>query len=46
MTLYNLEEHHQAMEMMLKNLVETTDDEDIGKFSKAIAFYANKLDMV
>lgn len=44
MTLYNLKEHHQAMEILLKNLVETTNDMDIRKFSKAITFYADKLD--
>lgn len=44
MTLYNLKEHNQAMELLLKNLAETTNDVDIRKFSKAITFYADKLD--
>ncbi|GEN86113.1 tetratricopeptide repeat protein [Oceanobacillus sojae] len=44
MTLYNLKEHHQAMEILLKNLAETTNDTDIQKFSRAITYYADKLD--
>ena len=44
MALYNLKEHHQAMEILLKNLAETTNDVDIEKFGRAIRFYADKLD--
>ncbi|WP_052400779.1 tetratricopeptide repeat protein [Oceanobacillus jeddahense] len=46
MTLYNVKEHHQAMELLLKNIAETTGDEDIKKFGRAIGFYADKLDTV
>lgn len=46
MTLYNLKEHHQAMEILLKNLAETTNDEDIQNFSRAIRFYTDKLDTI
>lgn len=46
MTLYNVKEHHQAMELLLKNIAETTSDEDIKKFGRAIGFYADKLDTV
>lgn len=46
MTLYNLKEHDQAMEILLKNLAETTNDEDIQKFGRAIRFYADKLNKI
>lgn len=44
MTLYNLEEHHQAMEILLTCLLDTTTDHDILSYKKAIHFYADKLD--
>lgn len=44
MTLYNLEEHQQAMELLLKNILDTTNDENIQKYKKAIEFYSDKLD--
>lgn len=44
MTLYNLEEHQAAMELLLKCLVETTSDKDITAYKKAIDFYSDKLD--
>ncbi|NME05412.1 tetratricopeptide repeat protein [Psychrobacillus sp. BL-248-WT-3] len=44
MTLYNLESHQQAMELLLKNIMETSNDEDIQSYKKAIEFYSNKLD--
>lgn len=44
MTLYNLEEHQQAMELLLKNVIDTTSDENIQKYKKAIEFYSDKLD--
>ncbi|MEK9197249.1 tetratricopeptide repeat protein [Ureibacillus sp. FSL E2-3493] len=43
MTLYNLEEYQQAMEVLLLCLVNTTTDEDLLNYEKAIRFYANKL---
>lgn len=46
MTLYNLNEHSKAMELLLKNLVETTMDENVKKYEKAIEFYADKLDTI
>ena len=46
MTLYNLKKHNHSMELLLKALVDTTADEDILKYEKAISFYANKLDKV
>ncbi|MGE8207794.1 tetratricopeptide repeat protein [Heyndrickxia sp. NPDC080065] len=46
MTLYNLNEHHQAMDILLKNLVETTNDQEITSYRKAIEFYSDKLDTI
>lgn len=46
MTLYNLSEHRKAMEYLLKCLLETTNDEEILRYKKAITFYADKLDQV
>ncbi|MBM7702936.1 tetratricopeptide repeat protein [Metabacillus iocasae] len=43
MTLYNLNEHQSAMELLLKCLLETTENEDIQQYKKAIAFYSDKL---
>lgn len=44
MTLYNLHKHSSAMEFLLNSLVETSGDQDIHKYKKAITFYADKLD--
>lgn len=44
MTLYNLKEYSKAMEILLKCLLETTDDPSILSYEKAIAFYSDKLD--
>ncbi|WP_313892417.1 tetratricopeptide repeat protein [Psychrobacillus sp.] len=44
MTLYNLNEHNRAMELLLKCIAETTTDEEILSYQKAITFYADKLD--
>lgn len=46
MTLYNLNEHSKAMELLLKCLIETTTDEKITNYKKAIEFYAYNLDEV
>ncbi|NBI29020.1 tetratricopeptide repeat protein [Chengkuizengella marina] len=46
MTLYNLNEHHKAMEILLKNITETTNDHKIGEYKRAIDFYSDKLDRV
>lgn len=43
MTLYNLNEHHKAMELLLTCLIDTTRDEQIINYKNTIAFYANKL---
>ena len=44
MTYYNLKEHSKAMELLLVNLVETSKDEGILSYERAIRFYADKLD--
>ncbi|QVY62547.1 tetratricopeptide repeat protein [Cytobacillus gottheilii] len=45
-TLYNLSQHDQAMVLLLKVLIHTTNDEEILGYKKAIEFYADKLDEV
>lgn len=46
MTLHNLGEHSQAMELLLKLLAETSSDEGIASYRKAILFYSDKLEQV
>jgi len=44
MTYYNLNEHSKAMELLLNTVVDTTKDEGIINYHRAIQFYADKLD--
>ncbi|MDN7240583.1 tetratricopeptide repeat protein [Planococcus sp. N028] len=44
MTLYNLKEHQAAMEMLISCLVQTSTDEDILVYKRALEFYSDKLD--
>ncbi len=44
LTLYNLGEHREATSTLLENLVETTGDPGIQLYSRALAFYADRLD--
>ena len=44
MTLYNLKEHGRAMELLLNCLIDSTTDEEILSYKKAISFYSDKLD--
>ncbi|GEL78426.1 tetratricopeptide repeat protein [Tenuibacillus multivorans] len=46
MTLYNLGDSDLAMEILMTKLLETTDDESIQAYKKALAFYASRLDEV
>ena len=46
MTLYNLKEYSTAMELLLKCMIETTADNEILSYKKAIEYYSNKLDEV
>jgi tetratricopeptide (TPR) repeat protein len=44
MTYYNLGEHSKAMELLLNSLAETSKDEGVIRYQRAIQFYADKLD--
>jgi tetratricopeptide (TPR) repeat protein len=46
MTLHNLGAHGEAMELLLKLLADTSADSGILSYSKAIKFYADKLEQV
>ncbi|WP_057776630.1 tetratricopeptide repeat protein [Cytobacillus dafuensis] len=46
MTLYNLDEHQNAMQILLKCLLDNTQDEEILNYKNAISFYSDKLDRV
>jgi tetratricopeptide (TPR) repeat protein len=46
MTLYNLNRHQEAMELLLKGLAMTSNDKNIQQYRRAIEFYADKLDEV
>lgn len=46
MTLYNLHDHREAMEILLKTIANETANEEISSYKKAIAFYADHLDDV
>lgn len=46
MTLYNLRRYQEAMELLLTTLAETTSDETILQYQRAILFYAPQLDQV
>lgn len=46
MTLYNLNEHSEAMELLLKCLIETTEDSTILAYKKALNFYSDKLNQI
>jgi tetratricopeptide (TPR) repeat protein len=46
MVQYNLKEYGKAMEILLKQLSETSVDEGIQSYKKAILFYSDKLDQL
>lgn len=46
MSLYNTGRHCEAMQLLLRNLAETSEDGDISDYGEAIAFYAEHLDEV
>lgn len=46
MTLHNLGEHAEAIELLLKLLAETSADSGIQDYRKAIMFYSDKLGQV
>jgi predicted Zn-dependent protease len=43
MALHNVGEHAQAMEILLRNLAETSSDPEISAYKEALSFYANRL---
>ncbi len=44
MALYNTQQHKEAMELLLINLMETTGDEKLQYYKRPITFYARHLD--
>jgi predicted Zn-dependent protease len=44
MALYNLHRYQEAMELLLTNLAETTSDDAILSYKRAILFYTPQLD--
>jgi tetratricopeptide (TPR) repeat protein len=46
MTYYNIGEHSKAMELLLDSLVNTSKDEGILRYQRAIRFYSDKLDQI
>ena len=44
MTMYNLNEHQESMKILLNGIANTTSDPNVQKYSRAIKFYADKLD--
>ena len=46
MALYNLDAHEQAIEILLRNLAETSSDPEIASYKEAISCYASRLDEI
>lgn len=46
LAFYNTGDHRQAVDLLLKNLVETTSDPGIRSYEKALRFYTGRLDEV
>ena len=46
MAYHNVSEHSTAMELLLKSLVDTPNDEGILRYQRAIRFYSDKLDQI
>jgi tetratricopeptide (TPR) repeat protein len=44
MAYYNMGEHAKAMELLLNSLADTSNDEGILRYRRAIRFYSDKLD--
>ena len=43
-SLYNLGEHREAMELLLRTLAETSSDPRVRYYRRDITFYSGKLD--
>ena len=46
MALHNLDEHERAMEVLLRNLAETSSDPEIASYGEALSYYASRLDEI
>jgi tetratricopeptide (TPR) repeat protein len=46
MTLYNRQQHKEAMELVLTNLMETTSDEALQYYKRGLLYYALHLDEI
>ncbi|MCR8843414.1 tetratricopeptide repeat protein [Paenibacillus sp. SC116] len=46
LTLYNLGHHEESTSLLLRQLVETTQDADISQYNRALLFYADHLNEV
>ena len=46
MTLYNVGEHNEAMQHLLHVITQTSNDEGVTKYKRAIDFYKDRLDEV
>lgn len=46
LTLFNLKDYSGSTELLLKELIETTRDDKIKSYSKALLFYSNKLEEI
>jgi len=46
LALYNADGCREAVELLLKNLVETSSDPEIKSYERALRFYADRLDEV
>ncbi|WP_199426560.1 tetratricopeptide repeat protein [Thermaerobacillus caldiproteolyticus] len=44
LTLYSLKRYSEAMEIVLKNLIDTTDDEELHSYRRALKYYADHLE--
>jgi len=44
MAYYNIGEHSKAMEFLLNSLADTSSDEGILHYQRAIRYYSDKLD--
>lgn len=44
LTLYNLQDHAQAMQLLLEGLCKTTSSPEIMAYKEALLFYSDKLD--
>ena len=46
MVYYNIGEYSKAIELFLNNIADTSSDEGILRYQRAIRFYSDKLDQI